>query len=449
MPEITLPNNWRPRPYQMGAWRYFEAGGKRAVLVWHRRAGKDELALHLAAVRAMIRPATYWHMLPEASQARKAIWEAVNPHTGRRRIDEAFPLALRSTTRENEMLIKFVNGSTWQLVGSDNFNSLVGSPPAGVVFSEYALADPQSWGLISPILRENDGWCAFISTPRGRNHLKTIFDFASERSDWYAERLTVNDTAAFSAETQREIEDEYRAQFGEDMGKSLFEQEYLCSWDAAVLGAFYGRLLLDAEEQDRITSLPYEPTRPVWTAWDLGVSDHTAIWFAQVVGTQIRLIDYYESAGHGADHYAALVKAKPYQYEGHIVPHDAFQREWGTGKTRTEMLRSLGLKGLVECPGHEVLDGINGVRSILPRCVFDKAATAKGLDALRMYRSEWDDKNRTLKPRPLHDWASHGADAFRYLAMGLDQYTPLKIDTRAHDRYRRREEVKSAGWVAA
>jgi phage terminase large subunit len=151
----------------MPAWEQLEAGKKRLALAWHRRAGKDDVCLHWAATCAMTRVGGYWHMLPQHNQARKAIWDAINPGTGRRRIDDAFPLALRDSTREQDMFIRFKNGSTWQVVGSDNYNALVGSPPVGVVFSEYALSDPSSWAFIRPILAENGGWALFISTPRG------------------------------------------------------------------------------------------------------------------------------------------------------------------------------------------------------------------------------------------------------------------------------------------
>lgn len=451
MPEITLPNGWVPRPYQMPAWKYLANGGKRAVLVWHRRAGKDDVALHLAACRSMQRPATYWHMLPEATQARRAIWEAVNPHTGKRRIDEAFPQPLRTKERNNEMFLGFAGGSTWQVVGSDNFNSLVGSPPAGVVFSEYALADPQSWGFISPILRENGGWACFISTPRGRNHLHALFEYASNTEGWYAERLAANDTGAFTNPQLYEIEAEYKATFGPEHGQSLFEQEYLCSWDAAVLGAYYGRLLLEAEQDKRITTLPYDPVLPVWTAWDLGISDHMSIWFAQASGGQVRVIDYYEAAGFGLDHYVQFCLAKPYTYAGHLLPHDAQARELGTGKARIEVMEGLGLKNLNIVPQLEVQDGINAVRAVLPRCWFDKEKTNRGLECLRMYRTEWDEKHKTLKPRPVHDWSSHGADAFRYLAVGLDQVAGLRIERASIDRYRQKRstDLSGGGWMAA
>ena len=218
MPTIQLPNNWKPRNYQRPAWDYLEKGGKHAELVWHRRAGKDEVCLHRAACAAFERVANYWHMLPEAAQARKAIWSAVNPHTGKLRIDEAFPLALRESTNNTEMMIRFKNGSSWQVVGSDNFNSLVGSAPAGIVYSEWALANPTARAYLRPILLETGGWQLFITTARGRNHAYTTLKAAQKTPGAFAQILKASDTGVFTAE-QLELERlAYMAEFGEDYG---------------------------------------------------------------------------------------------------------------------------------------------------------------------------------------------------------------------------------------
>jgi len=192
--DISVPSRgWTPRPHQQRLWNYLQRGGKRAVAVWHRRAGKDEVALHATAVAALERVGNYWHMLPEFAQGRKAIWDAVNPHSGKRRIDEAFPQEMRAGTREHDMHIRFVNGSTWQVVGSDSVASGggIGSSTAGIVFSEYALANPSAWGYYRPILEENNGWAAFISTPRGRNHLLQLYQHATRTRGWFSNRSGV------------------------------------------------------------------------------------------------------------------------------------------------------------------------------------------------------------------------------------------------------------------
>lgn len=414
---VTLPNNWDPRHYQLPLWRYLEGGGKRAVAVWHRRAGKDDVCLHWTAVSAMKRPGTYWHLLPEAAQARKAIWDAVNPHTGKRRVDEAFPREIRRKTRENEMFIELITGATWQVVGSDNYNSLVGSPPVGVVFSEWALADPAAWAYLRPILLENGGWALFILTPRGRNHGATFYEAAKTNSDWFADRLTVEDTGIFGTAALEQERRELIQQYGEQEGEQQFRQEYYCDFQAAVLGSYYGKEMADAEKAGRIGRVPYEPRKEVETWWDLGVGDSTSIWFAQRVNAEVRLIDYYEMTGEGLGHYVKVLKEKPYVYGRHIAPHDIEVREFtGDGKTRREIAAGLGIKFEV-APNLPVDDGINAVRSLLPRCWFDAEKCSRGIDALRQYRKDYDEKLKTFRSKPRHDWASHSADAFRYGAV--------------------------------
>jgi hypothetical protein len=417
-PCIELPQRWRPRPYQAALWRYLQAGGTRAIAVWHRRAGKDEVALHATGLAAQRRVGTYWHMLPEAAQARKAVWDAVNPHSGRRRIDEAFPRAIRAATRETDMLIRLRSGSTWQVVGSDNYDSLVGSPPVGIVFSEYALANPQAWAYFRPILAENGGWALFISTPRGRNHLATFFDQHKDDPGWFVEKLSVEQTGIFTPEQLAHEQREYVAEFGESDGDARYRQEYLCDFHAAIVGAYYGPEMNRAEADGRITGVPYRPDRPVVTAWDLGISDSTAIWFAQWCGRELHVIDYLENSGAGLDWYAKALRERGYVYEEALLPHDAGAREIGSGKSREETLRALGIKCRV-LPAHALMDGINAARVLLPQCWFDAVKCKQGLAALRQYRREWDERRKVFHDRPLHDFASHGADAFRYLAQGI------------------------------
>lgn len=418
--EIWLPTSgWAPRPYQRPLWGYLERGGKRAVAVWHRRAGKDEVALHRTAVAAFERVGTYWHMLPEAAQARKAIWEAVNPHSGKRRIDEAFPVELRETVRDTEMFIRFVNGSTWQVVGSDNFNSLIGAPPIGIVFSEWSLANPQAWAYLRPILAENGGWALFIYTSRGRNHGATTYDLSQSESEWFGEKLPAQKTGVFTADALERERREYVADYGETVGRSLFRQEYECSFDAPILGAYFGADIEKAENEERVRPVPWTPALPVVTAWDLGMDDATAIWFVQFAGQEVRLIDYLEGNGEALHWYVARLRERPYVYGEHLLPHDAEVRELGTGTSRVETLQSLGLSGVRVVPRQNVADGVNAARLLLPRCWFEATKTKRGIEALRNYRAEWDAERKVLRSTPVHDWASHGADAFRYLALGL------------------------------
>jgi hypothetical protein len=416
---------WTPRKYQEAAWNFLRSGGKRAYLVWHRRAGKDDVCLRHTLQALQERPGGYWYLLPQQEQARKAIWRAVDPHKGKRRIDISFPPALREKTLDQEMLIQFKNGSTWQVLGSDNYNALVGSPPVGIVFSEWPLSDPQAWSYLAPILEENGGWAVFNGTPRGPNHGKTLFEHASRNPAWFCERLTADDTGVFKPEQLEGIESEYIGLHGEDHGRAIFAQEYRCSFEAAVLGTYYGREMELAERDKRITGVPYDPSVRVTTGWDLGIGDSTAIWFAQQVGKEIHLIDYYEASGQPLQHYVQMIQKKGYFYSRHVLPHDVQARELATGKTRLDVLQSLGLRtgmlGRIDiAPRQQDEEGINAVRQLLPRCWFDAVKCQKGIEALKLFRTEWDADKKVFRNKPLHDWTSHGADALAYLAMMLD-----------------------------
>jgi phage terminase large subunit len=450
--EIFLPNNFTPRPDQLPLWNALEAGGKRVVAVCHRRYGKDAIALHWAAVAAHQRPGNYWHMLPEAAQARKAIWDAVNEDTGHKRIDEAFPAAIRSGTRNTDMSIQFKCGSTWQVVGSDNYNSLVGASPVGIVFSEWALADPQAWAYLRPILLRNKGWALFIYTPRGRNHGATMYEEHREDEDWFTFRMPADQSPVF---TEQELETElreYQIEFGKDDGESRYRQEYLCDFNVAVVGSYYGALLTEAEEEGRIGEINHMADLKVDTWWDLGISDSTSIWFVQQSFGKVAVIDYYEVSGMGPDHWAAVLAEKreerKFVYGKHYFPHDGASRHpTPNGAMRVdEMMRQLGVTVEIVPRGSNVLDGITRTRQVIPSCWFDRKHCARGIEALRQYRKEWDDQGRTFRPRPLHDWASHGADAFRTGAMASD--IAQERPTKPRDKYARQFK-RSGTWMSA
>lgn len=419
---IRLPNGWQPRQYQRPLWDYLEKGGKRAIEIAHRRWGKDDLILHRTAVAMFERPASYWHMLPEFAQARRALWTAVNSHTGKRRIDEAFPTELRDSTNEQEMFIRFKNGSTWQLVGSDRYNNLVGAGVAGVTFSEWALANPSAWGYIRPMLEENDGWATFITTPRGRNHAHAMYEMAKANPRWFAEVSSIHATGALTQDQLDESLKEYIALYGEDIGRAQFEQEYECSFNAAILGAFYAREMVAVRREGRID--PVEPVagRPVHRAWDIGVKDDTSIWWFQVVGAQIYVFDCLTSSGVGVDHYAEYVHStcaeRGWQLGIDFVPHDAAQRQWALPGAKT-IIQQMGSFGLhpQQVPDATKLNGINAARKALGRAVFHPRCEDVGLAALEQYRREWDDDRKTFKANEVHDWTSHLADAWRYLSL--------------------------------
>lgn len=424
MATIQLPaSGWVEREYQRPLWSYLQSGGKRAIEIAHRRWGKDDVALHHTAIAAHERVATYWHCLPEYAQARKAIWASVNPHTGMRRIDEAFPHQLRDSTNEQEMFIRFRNGSTWQVIGSDRYNSLVGAGVAGVIFSEWALANPSSWGYVRPMMEENNGWAAFITTPRGRNHAKAMYDMAVASPKWFAELSSIHHTGALSPEQLAESLAEYIALYGEDIGRAQFEQEYECSFNAAILGAFYAREMVKLRREGRIVD-DLEPIagRPVHRAWDIGVRDDTSIWWFQVVGSQVFILDCYTASGGGVDHFAEEIDKRRNLYgwiDGiDFVPHDAKVREWGVpgARTRVETMRVYGLNPEL-VPDATKGDGINAARLTLGRAVFHSRCEEIGISALEQYRREWDDNLKTYKANEVHDWTSHLADAFRYLSL--------------------------------
>ena len=383
----------------------------------------------------MERPATYWTALPEYSQARKALWAAVNPHTGKRRIDEAFPDALRANTNEQEMFIRFKNGSTWQLVGSDRYDALVGSGVAGVTFSEFALANPAAWGYIRPMLEENGGWAAFITTPRGQNHAKTMYEFAKNDPKWFAQILSVTDTGALSADEMVSALAEYQSMYGIDLGRAMFEQEYLCSFSGAMIGAIYGAEMARAERDGKFKPVPIDWKRPIHTVWDLGNAENNPIWCFQVVGKELRIVDFYIPETDDLSDWIAWLDDHGYKGTDY-VPHDIMRTEWGTGKTRIETLREKGRRPK-RIPMVSVADGQQAGRTAINAAVFhddddDRAARVKrGCEGLRSYRREWDEDLKTFKPTPVKDWAEHIGSAWRYLGLAwrdeIDRSAPPKL----------------------
>lgn len=423
MPTVTLPNRWVPRDYQRPLWDYLERGGKRAIAIWHRRAGKDDVLLHRAAVSSFERVGNRWHMLPEYAQARKAIWSAVNPHTGKRRIDEAFPQAIRESTNEQEMFIRFVNGSTWQLVGSDRYDSLVGSGVVEVTFSEWALANPSAWAYIRPMLEENNGAAAFITTPRGDNHAKTMLDYAKGRPGWFAEVLTAHDTKALSAEQLDEALSEYQALYGTDFGLAKFEQEYMCSFSGAMIGSYFGAEMNRAERQGRVYEFDIDWSHPVHCAWDLGKAVNNPIWCFQVIAGKPRIVDFYRPE---SDDLTDWVKwLNDHGYTGNdYVPHDILVTEWGSKRTRYDTLKAAGRKP-VRLPMVSVADGLQAGRTTINEATFRDTENVRfGINGLKNYRREWDDDLKTFREKPVKDWAEHIGSAWRYLALAWRDIKP-------------------------
>lgn len=416
--EKGLPLTWEPRPHQVELWETLVDGCRRADVAAHRRWGKDEVALQWAAVEALEKPGVYWHLLPEAAQGRKAIWDAVNPHTGVRRINEAFPIHVRKRTLDQEMKVELNNGSVWQVVGSDNYDSLVGSSPRGVVFSEWSLSKPQAWGFIRPILAENGGWALFLWTPRGRNHATRAFESRQREAGWFCLKSPATETEVFTKAQLDQERAELIAELGSrEEGEARFASEYLVDFDAAAPGAYYATLLGEAERAGRIGRVPWDPAARVDTAWDLGIDDYTAIWFFQQVGREVRAIDYFETSGEGLPEIVRqAIGSKPYLWGTHHLPHDVMVRELATGRSRYETLASLGMSGIAVGQAADPEERVNAARLMIPLTWFDAEACHQGLERLRTYRKRWSRATHSYAG-PLHDQASHGADAFGEFAM--------------------------------
>lgn len=389
------------------------------------------MALHRAACAAFERQANYWHMLPEYAQARKAIWDAVNPHTGKRRIDEAFPLELRRTTREHDMQIVFVNGSTWQVVGSDSYDKLVGSTPAGIVWSEWALANPSARAYLRPIIAENNGWQLFITTPRGRNHAHMTLRAAERDPSAFAQVLDATQTDVFTPEQLAAERANYVAEFGEDYGAAKFEQEYLCSFDAANMGSILARSLSKAEREGRIGEhVEYDPEgAPIEISADIGRRDSATWWFWQPRVGGFAIVDYDGGWGIDADEWCDRLEDKlAGRRLGRIwLPHDARAKTFAAKHSTLEVfVKRFGAKHVSITPPSSIADRVNAARVLIGRCEFSSAC-ARGLDGLRAWSYDYNDESKAFGLVPKHDWASHDGDGYSYGCLIMQQTKPPAV----------------------
>lgn len=418
MGNIILPNDWKARPYQQSLFEYmldkqtgdtFPMERKRADLVWHRRSGKDSVSLNLGSVASQMRIGTYWHMLPELNQGRKVIWNGIDKF-GRRMIDQAFPKEMRAGINESDMRINFKNGSIWQVVGSDNYDSLVGTNPVGIVFSEYSVADPRAWDYIRPILAENGGWAIFIYTSRGKNHGFDLYEMAKGNPRWFCELLTVDNTKDAEGNyiiTPEMVQEERDSGMDEDM----IQQEYYCSFDSGLHGAYFTKELIRVRERGGIGKFPWIPDQPVHTFWDLGIRDKNAIWFGQQIDGMVRWIDYMEENNRSLIEWIKICDQQPYAYGLHRGPHDLRVRDYSIGKSRIDVASGHGFNFEIS-PKTSPNERVDAIKRFLSRCEFNEATCSKGIDALFNYRREYNDKLKAFLDRPVHDWASHGTDAF-------------------------------------
>jgi len=417
---VQLPHEFEPRPYQLPVMRYILGGGKRAVITWPRRHGKDLTFLHIHAYMSQKRVGAYWHCFPTYAQARKAVWDAFR-RDGKPVISNAFPRELLAKEpNDSSLMLHLKNGSTFQLIGADRTDTIVGTGPVGLSFSEYALTRPGSWDLLRPVVVENDGWVGFMSTPRGRNHHWKLAEMAKSNPAWFHQHLTIETAGILDAE--KTIAEE-RA---EGMPEELIRQEWYCDFNAALIGSVYGDLFETLDREGRLDAFQHSDD-DVYTSWDLGLADATAIWFWRVREDGLEFIDHLEDSGKPLSFYMAELERRPYRYVRHYLPHDGAARTFVTGvSVQDQMNDRWGQARVAIVPNIGVPDGIQAGRKLLQsartrfhaRCdVKPLANDIRPFEALRAYHYPWDEDNKVLAKKPLHDWSSHTADAFRMAAV--------------------------------
>lgn len=429
--DIVIP--YEPRDQFLG---YHNRAERWACIVAHRRAGKTVACINDAIKRCIEceQPdPRIAYLAPFYAQAKDIAWHYLRQFTS--------PIP-GVQTNETELRVDLPNGGRIRLYGADNYDRMRGIYLDGVILDEPAQMDPRAWSeVIRPALSDRQGWATFIGTPKGHNDFYTIWERAKSESDWYALMLRASETGLLP---EAELLDARKT-----MSADEYEQEYECSFDAAVKGAYYASEIARARLEKRITRVPYDRYVPVMTGWDLGFTDSTAIWFLQAVGNEVHIIDYYEADSKPLSHYADVLRQKAAQWgEGfrwgeHFFPHDVRAHELSVGKSRVQTLNELGIEPVV-VPQHNVNDGINATRRIFDRMWIDETNCGRGVEALALYRRDFDEKTKMFKDRPLHDWASHGADALRCFAAGWDGNSARPQDNKV-DRHRRRLYGKSGG----
>lgn len=415
MTNITLPV-LDYREYQLPLVRYMQSDipRKRAVVIMHRRAGKDVMCWQVIVEMAIQEKGLYYYCLPEYNQSRRVVWDAIM-NNGMTFLD-LIPKELVTDRNESQMKITLVNGSIIQLVGSDQYDRLVGTNPKGIVFSEFSITHPMAWQIMRPMLAMNGGWAIFNGTPRGKNHLWDILNTAKENKDWYHCVLTADDTKILSKEI---LEDERR-----QMDHDVFLQEYYASFDAAIKGAYYTEHLAAMRQQGRLCKVPYETKLPVYTAFDPGDST-TAIVFFQVVGKEIRIIDAHESYNPSVESIYSYLTSKPYTYGRHFLPFDASVHQMASGMSISTQLIKLGLQNVYvpDKPEKSKMDGIMQVKSAFASFWIDEKLEKTLVESLANYAPKFYEKRNSYSDEPDHNWASHFCDAVRYLVINLPSLT--------------------------
>jgi len=420
---LEVSTGYTPRPLQ----EILHKSLKRFnVLVCHRRFGKTVFSINEMVdqgLRCDRKNPQYAYIAPTFGAAKRIAWDMLK---------EAVRDIPGVTTNEAELKVEIPRQDRrdkirFLLLGAENPGALKGMYLDGVLLDEFAEMDPIVWTtVVRPMLTDRNGWAIFIGTPKGQNGFYDVYEQAKANADWFAKLYKASETNIIP---KSEL-DAARA----IMSEEEYDQEFECSFSAALVGAYYGKLMQEAEEEGRITKVPHDPAVYVDTFWDLGIDDTTVIWFIQRVGKEWHAIDYYEMSGEGLDHYAKLLDSKKYKYGKHYLPHDANAKELGTGKTRVETLQTLGVGGIEVVERQKVEDGINATRMMLPRCWFDVEKCARGINALKAYERKWDSKNKIYQQKPLHNWASHGADGFRTFATGIDERAPSEAEKKRYPR---------------
>ena len=424
--EVHLPYKFTPRVYQTPLLKAFFIDKYRHIYILaHRRSGKDKLCINILLAAACQRVGTYLYLFPQTNQARRVIWRGIDG-SGFRFLDH-IPASLIAKTNGTDMSIELINGSVIQLGGSNNYDALMGSNPVGIIYSELPLHNPLARQYLNPILVENGGWEILNGTPRGKNHGYHIWKNAINNEEWYTARLTIEDTFKDDGTpviTQAQIEQERR----NGVSDELLRQEYYCDFQVGTQGAYYTKEMDQMEDSGRICEFEISKSALVYTSWDLGVSDPTSIIWFQMNGHYIDLIYYMEKTDEGVEYFARQLNEVQAQlgfrkYQNHFAPHDIANREWGSSaRSRLSLAHDAGIHFLI-VRNSSIDDGIQATRSILPRIRIHAKHSGHLVDVLKEYKREYDEVNKTFKQRPLHSWASHGADCLRYLAVAWrDQF---------------------------
>lgn len=440
---VDLPaHGWLPLPHQREAYYAMTKFDKLLyVLAWHRRAGKDDVSLHTTAQAAVKRVGNYVHLLTKKEQAKTAIWNGVNPLTGRRRWMDAFPKELIAKISEVDKTVYFKNGSTWKVDGIDNYENIVGGSPVGIIMSEFAQASPQAFAYLRPIVRQNKGWIAAVSSVRGQNHFYDLFKTAkSNPKEAYASWLSADDTDVFTAEELAEEEQYYISIYGEKIGRAIFQQEYKSNWIIANIGSIFSEEVEKMRSEGRITICRHDPLYPVTTSWDFGVSDLTTILFWQTVGNEERLIDVFSGNNKGFAYYKNAIDRraleKDYSYNLHLAPHDGNNRTFMDAESiRTSAQKNYNFNFMV-MPKQAKSTSIADISALLGRTVinadvekyFEIGQDSFGncavvVAAIEGYKYKYDKINKISSKNPIHDWTSHYVDAVGVYAEYKKLYT--------------------------